>query len=683
MPWLLHASPSPLSVLLLLLLLSLYGCLSPSLLSPASARQWPEPPLHRPLHRTAAARGTAPDTARAATAAPSAALADAALHGWDVVDFAFDPSLPVVYLIDGYWQVVALNTTSRMHALWAYQLPPGLVVEHIQVDSQHVVYVTAFDYTAFPPTASHLLTFDAQLRPLQNASLASLKPVGVPTLLVLDSNRYLYLFTDSVYFPQLNPTVWVLEPRRLVQVDAWQAPIPILPRSSPNFTSYLLAIDADDLLYFQQTTAGQRTLIASTGGDAVATLDLLAGRAVASNPVSDLAVDAALNVYLTSLSSSSVDVFDSNGRPLPRLAVLSQGSGYPGPQLGFDLQGQLQVSDHSEQVILSVSAAGYVVRSLGSSQATVNDFSTQLLIDQRTGDLVAFDGSRPTTAVAVRLSAEDGRLLQTYQLAEPVLQDCDVLGLDVGGVQGGLYFLLQCSNADGGVASRVHALRASGGVQLDLLIPGQAADRIRVDESADRLYLTGYGGERSEGLVHVLDLQGRPLRRITADPPLGYLADFVVASGPDGGGELLLLDNANARVVGVDRDGSITFTTDLRAYDELRHVASAGRGEMYLSVTEVQFVGSELVPVSFVARVERSGREVDRFVAGQPWDGPTFRALAARGDDLFAWDRRYATIFVWRGRSPTHSHLRWAEIAPGAAREEEEEASREEQQRRE
>ena len=609
-----------------LLALLLLLCLAPSLFCSASAQ--PAPP-------------------------PRTVLPDALFHGLLVSDCACDPLAPVLYAIDGLFQVVAFNTTTGRQLPWTYRLPSHHYAEHLVVDLRHQVYLGVAVSGSTPEGSSAVIVLDSQLRPLQNRSLDALKPPGAPTQLVHDSGGYVYLFSDSVYHG-FNPTVWVLEPRKLVQVDAWPAPI-------PNNTAPILAVDSEDTLYFQLRGGDRRTILTSTGGDTIATLDLFAGQAPPSQSswVADIAVDSALSIYLAPAYDPFVYVFDSSGRPLSRLPLLSGGPSFAVPRVSFTSTGRLLVSDPLPQLLLSVSPTGAIERSMGSAQAStagINDLSQ----DPRTGDLLVGYYYRGAGVIAERVSARDGSLLQSYALPEAARQvDYASLSMDVGEQTSRLYFLFMDRR---GRQYRVHVLQPSGRLQAEfaLEVPGDAY-ALRVDEWAGRIHVAVESRIRgSPTTVYAFDLQGRPLFNVSlADPPLGHLSDLVLASGPNGA-ELILLDTSNSRLVAVGRNGSVsTFPTpsELPSTAVLNDMEYAGNGDVYISYTDFVYNGTQwLSSTSAIVRVDRQGRVVDRFVAGPGWEGSRFNAISARGDDLYANDNLYDVIFVWRNRQP-HAQL--------------------------
>ena len=161
------------------------------------------------------------------------------------------------------------------------------------------------------------------------------------------------------------------------------------------------------------------------------------------------------------------------------------------------------------------------------------------------------------------------------------------------------------------------------------------------------------------------DLQGRPLFNVSlADPPLRRIYDLVLAPGPDGE-ELIVLDPINSRLVAVARNGSVSafpLPAEVLAHDFITDMEYADNGDVYVSARRAGS-GTQLRANSSVWRVDRQGRVVDRFVAGDQWPESRLSAITARGDDLYAYDVNRRVIFVWRNRQ-----LR-AELGAGVARE--------------
>ena len=590
---------------------------------------------------------------------PTTVYPDGFFHAWSVVDFDFDPNAPVVYVIDDGWQVVGVNTTDGRPIRAAYYAPPNTYAQHIAVNSKSQVYVTLITTVGGPFdryfAGAMLVVLDAQLRPVRNVSMASLKPASNATQLVIDSADYVYLFSEWFVGPT-NPTVWVLEPRNLVQADAWKANIPLPAPYTANYTDYLLAIDNTDLLYFQQVTAARQTFLFTVGSDYVTTLDLLGPTSNYDydEDVTDLAIDAKLNLYFTRASSYAVDVFDTNGRRQAPLFVLNGPSlYYEVPLLDIDRYGYLQVYDPLENIIAAVSADGFVVRSFGSEQANTRRAS-ELFIDQSTGDLLvgypSEDLSRGDLIIAQRLRSRNGELVQTYELPSR-LRNCISTAFDVGGRNGHLYTLLVCNPYTAYQTYRLHVLQASGRVQAEFLLP-YGGYRLRVDEFAQRIYIADNTGRESK--VQVLDMQGRNLSTITTQgPALGYLSDLLVEPGMDGG-ELVVLDASNGRVVHFFTNGSLAYVIQLERSLNLWDLAFAGRGEVYVSATSYYY--SNTVGWSYnssIVHYNRRGETVERFVGwgDQLQDGPELAAIAISQDNLFAIDFRFDAIFAWSLRT--------------------------------
>ena len=584
---------------------------------------------------------------------PRVSLPDDFFHGWVVDDFDFHPSAPVVYVIDDGWQVVAVNTTTGRPLALAtpYYTPPHTEAQHIAVDSKGQVYVTLTSYVVsswweWLPTGVQLLVFDSFLRPLRNTSVSTvLRPPSNATQIAIDSDDYIFLFSERLV--PINPTVWVLEPRALTQVDAWKANLPVVERGAANYTDYLLAIDSTDVLYFQQTTAQRRTYLFSSGSDYVATLDLLGYSSNYRTPVTDLTIDAALNLYFVSADSMAVEVFDTNGKRLPSLRVLSGPSLYAEvPRLDVDAQGVVQVSDPVQQVIVSASSDGYILRSLGSYTAS-SRFASELFIDANTGDIVVGFPYNSQDLVAYRLSPRDGALLQTYAVPSRLRDICDSVAFDVGGQRGHLYVLLSCY-AEGLFGYRLHVMQPSGRVQSEFVVPF-GGYRMRVDEYNQRIYIADVEARSRVGVVRVLDMQGRHLSTLgTSNPSLSYLSDLLIEPGPDGG-DLVLLDPDNSRVVHLAPNGSVAFVVPLDPRTEVWDIAYADRGEVYASATVYDDAWQALN--SSIIHFDRRGAVMELFVGwGSQLNEPLFGAIAVADNELYALDENHDAVVVWRNR---------------------------------
>ena len=567
-------------------------------------------------------------------------------HGFAVIDFAMDPRLPLLYLVDDGWQVVAVNTSSgRVERIRL--APPSTFFQYIAVDAQSQVYVTANNRGAIT-----LFVFNAALSPLRNVSLATLTPPSRATQVVVDSTSYVFLFGTS----ETDATVWVLEPRFSRQVDTWRAPVPLFPTRTVNSTSYVLAIDASDTLYFQQQRGNRLTFLTDTGSNLQAVLDLFApwradGSLSTLPLVADVAVDSGSNLHLVLQQWPVVLRFDTNGRPLQPLAVLSGGSTYTfaQPCLDFDRAGLLLVADPVENAIVTVAPDGSVTRALRSPQASLG-LSNELLQDPNTGDLLIAVTLFGGDILAQRISARDGSLLEEYRLPERLRTQCRTTAMDVGATGGSLYFVLSCASPAAGASFVLYVLKPNGRVQSELRLPF-GGDRLRVDEDNDRLFFATYAplGGGYQGVVRVMDLHGRDIANVTTEsPPLSFLADLVLAPGPEGG-ELVLLDNINSRLVYVrPRDGRVTGVLPLEPHDVVWDMAFE-RDSVYVSVTDYEVVNNAWTTNSSVARISRAGAVTQRYGAyGSPWDGPEFGAITVGDAGLFAFDFQHSAIYVWR-----------------------------------
>jgi hypothetical protein len=610
--------------------------LSPSWLSSASAQPPPAPPPSPPSHTP-----------------------DDLFHGWSVVDFAFDPNSDVMYVIDDGWQVVAVNTTTGRSIHSTSFAPNDVSLLHLAVDSTSQVYVTASRRQGLL-----LLQLDSALRGVGNVSLSTLTPPSRATQLVIDSMDYVYLFigarrgrTDAI-----STRVWVMERHTLKQADTWEAKLPTFTAGTVNDTTYLIAIDSTDTLYFQQVQAQRQTFLLTPGGDPVQSFDLYSSRPRPTDDsqlITDLAIDSNQVMHFVERGSALIERFDQTGRSLTPLAVLSESPThssvrFDGPQLAINpFTHLLHVSDPVESSIAVVGQDGGIRRAYHSpsGQATFNDGA--LSVDPRTGDLIV---SSDIGTLAQRVSAHDGSLLQEYTLPARLRDaNCRPRSVEVGQRQGLIYSYLMC---DGGV---IHVQYPSGRVHSEFhvgrSIDGQV-ELMRVDEWGQRIYIVTYlrYEGRYQDVVRVMDMQGRLIHNITGpSAPFLSITDIVMAPTPDGGGEVIVLDYNNHRLVGVYNNGSTSFiqpySTDMSVVD----MEFADHASVYLSVLEFAFINGSYDMSSSIIQLDRHNNVTNRFVGwSREWDGVYFSSITSTNDGLFGYDNSHHAVTVWRH----HTHQR-------------------------
>ena len=569
---------------------------------------------------------TAPNQPPPPPQPPAPRLPNDFFHGWAIFDFVFHPTnSSIVYIIDDGWNLFSLHLPTNRVLQSATFSPHLLSLAHLAFDSTPRLYVTARDSSLGPL----LLVFDPSLTPLFNRTLSTLSPpcTTPDPQLVVDSDGYLYLATGDA--SKEPPAVWVLDRRRLIQVDRWSVKLPIT-------ASYLLALDAQDTVYFQETSNSRQTYLVSTGGDMITSFDFFsASNLSVFQQVTDLAIDSSLSMYLALSDSPYVWRFDVNGAPLPPYAVFSTRSRYRGdgsrPQVELNAVNTLHTYDSSSNSLAVIASDGGIRRTYASQAASLR-YGNELLQDERTGDLLfnAQDGSATS-----RISSRDGSLLQEYTL--PARLPCQRGGVDVGRRSGALYTQVTCGADRGPSTYYIRVEAASGQLQREFQVD-QAGYRLRVDEDNGRLYLAGFGPRGSR--VHVLDLQGRWVADISPRPALGYVNDIVVT-----GDEVVVLDDSNHRLIVAASNGTVTTVIPLDAAVRVTDLAWDRAGALYVSVSERKTDGQFN---SSVVRLERDGAVSARYVTwGSQWDGAQFQALVAGDRGLFAYEFSFQAIFVW------------------------------------
>ena len=573
-----------------------------------------------------------------------------AFRGWLIQDVATDPKRGLTFFIDNGHGIGVLNTSSG-----ASDRPAHL---HFPADSRSLYSLTVDSSSRLVVTGwsredgAHLLQFDDRLQPLRTLSLERLEPpLSAEAQVVADSQGFLYLFPAS--FPHTEggtaARVWVLDSASGQQVDSWEAPIRF-SAARDNRTDYILAIDGQDTLYFQQTGWEQLTFLVSTGGEAVETWNRLGRRRRPEERslISDIAIDGrqTLNVVRQS-HAGLVERFDRHGEPLPPFEVLSgERAGWSGPQLAVDHTGRVQVTEPVDQAILLLSEHGDIHRSFSSHSASFLGL-TELLQDDSTGDLIFSTNQSPV--VAQRVSAHDGAILQLYSLPARLSEErgCRPAGLDVASR---LYVLLECED-ERGSRLLVHVIGSSGQTLSEFRLPFRHAGRIRVDEWADRLYVPSPPDAFGHaGRVEVSTLDGQPLGHLEPElsPALGRIDDLVVDAPSH---SLLLLDGDHHRIVRLSLNGTLEHVHDLgRRSLRLGDIAVGPHGSVLYSELETLHVNGSFTYRSGVLQLNSTGHVEELYVGygDREQGGPFFSAISLGHDGrLFAYDRQELSVFVW------------------------------------
>ena len=179
----------------------------------------------------------------------------------------------------------------------------------IAVDSRGYVHVAVYTAGKGPHTA----VLDQSLRSVKNISLTSLQLqlLHVQYLqLVVDSTNAVYLF-DSAWGSSTEGRVLVLSSRQWLQSASWRAPIS-LQSNITSQSNYVMAIDSDDYLYFQQINGYKMLYITSQKGQLQYTYQLGTGNA--SEPwIEDVVIDSQYRMWHTRTGDSHVSVVDSDG----------------------------------------------------------------------------------------------------------------------------------------------------------------------------------------------------------------------------------------------------------------------------------------------------------------------------------------------------------------------------------
>ena len=180
-------------------------------------------------------------------------------------------------------------------------------------------------------------------------------------------------------------------------------------------------------------------------------------------------------------------------------------------------------------------------------------------------------------------------------------------------------------------------------------------DVVRVDEDANRLYLIGnnYDGRvlQAQAMLLVMDLQGRFIANATLT---GSVTSAALAPSNGRRRQIALLDTENAgRVLFFSADGELEWVQQLGPHDHFEELALTDNGDMYVLWSDddahrANRTGPYVI-YSAIVRYDRTGREMERFTADDPYHPNVWLDHMALGDDaLYAFASNYNDLFVWR-----------------------------------
>ena len=600
---------------------------------------------------------------------PVVHVSDESFRGWSPVRFAFHPTTPsLMFVLDGGRQVVAVNTSDGRELYSSDLYHQELDILDLAVDSSGLVYVVTTD-----DSEALLLQLDSTLRTQRTVRLSTLKPPCFASQLAMDSKDLLYLTVGgpiSYSNPTYDTTVWVMRASDLVQIDAWQAKVPRFSAGDVNFTSYLMAIDPTNTLYFQQTAGQRRTFLSTQGGDSLQTLDILSSRLRSTAPLSDLVIDSALVMHVVQAGSALVERYDqASGRWLTPFAVLSGLlTARFGPQLAISpVSHVLYVIDPADHSIIVITPDGEIGRELYSPSGQATWSYGQLTHDPFTGDLISFN--RYGGLLAQRVSARDGSLLQEYLLPARLQgesSECQYPAGDVGQRDGLLYFALECQRRTSEVTLRIHVQYPNGRLRSEFLVQGYDGEGLQsmaVDEFGQRLYLNTvrfypFNGTIYAGtLLRVVDFQGHMLYNITGvgNESWRFVNDISVSPGP-AGGQLLVLESTG-RVTGIERNGSIAFfhRYPTSGRESFVNIEWADDSSVYLGVTSLvrDFNGTGIPRWNgSIYRLNHQEQVTEQYKAApsEDWEVDDFNYIASTDQGLFAYSYGPNAVHVWRRR---------------------------------
>ena len=198
-----------------------------------------------------------------------------------------------------------------------------------------------------------------------------------------------------------------------------------------------------DYLYFQQAFGLKQLVIADQKG--VAHFSMQLGSDSASGPwVSDVVVDAQLQMWHIFEDSSAVAVYSDEGELVAAYDVLTAGGAWDS-RIDIDQRGTVLVSGWAEQALLTLSSQGDITRTLASRVPPMYG-RVSLMADYSgggNGSLVV--GAGETLSAISRISidsGEEGTLLRRYPLPAHLASTCYYQAMDVGARTGNIYALL-------------------------------------------------------------------------------------------------------------------------------------------------------------------------------------------------------------------------------------------------
>jgi len=198
----------------------------------------------------------------------------------------------------------------------------------------------------------------------------------------------------------------------------------------------------------------------------------------------------------------------------------------------------------------------------------------------------------------------------------------------------------------------VHVIASNGLVVSEFHLPFRHAERIRVDEWTDRIYVPSPPEDGDRGsTVQVCTLDGRPVMTIHLGelrPALGWLDDLAIDPERHG---IVLLDSDHHRIIRIAHNGTLDGIHFLGAKPlRITDIAVGPRGNVVYSVMETFAVNSTFAHNSSILEIDVNGTVVDTFVGfgDPPTNGPTFGAISVgRDGQLFAFDHVEQTVFAW------------------------------------
>ena len=583
---------------------------------------------------------------------------DGYFHGWQCEDFVTsrNPTTPhLVYLLDVGRHVIALDSRDGrvVHNRTYWTLELNLIA--IATDSRGYVFVTSTNFAA----ESDLLVLDEQLHPLRNVSLNDLRPRSVfPAFLQLavDSGDTVYLF-DSSPRSATDGRVWSLSPREWRQQATWQAPVERTAVNGTEALYYVMAIDSQDALYFQQISSYRTLFITDQRGELQYSQRL--ANSTGGPDISDVAIDADGHMWHTYDASTYVTVIDTDGNVLAAHNVLSVDRPTSKP-LDIDQRGRVIVSDEAEGALLVLSpATGDIVSTLEPDVLSMW-LATDLYADRTGRGGASLLISPGPDFVAQRMSIDDrdaGRLLQRYTLPARLSGICVFQDMDVSAASGALYMLLLCDDNNAAFAL-IYVVAQSGRVLSEFRLSLDAY-RVRVDERAAMLYLVcAPPGIGASWVTAVSTTDGMQVANYTINSPgLGFVDDMLVLPpGPQSGSStLVLVDLQNRRFVRLDTGGTsapvlqpfadnticwrIAYTIDPQAAS---YYASCARTERVNGTSE-----SSVFVHKWDVTDPSSPRLTDSFVAPAGIDAYFGPLVVGYGGHLYAIDFNHGSLWQW------------------------------------